>query len=250
MMDRPGDDTAIGGSNRAFQSTLWTVVLTAKDPASKDRRDALQRLIETYWKPVYLFIRRKGNDREMAKDLAQGFFAALLERNFLQYVQRDRGKFRTFLLTALEHFMADEHDRAQALKRGGGREAFSLDFASAESEMGSEPAARDSLDRGFRRDWALRVMSQALRDVKREFEASGRAEEFEALRLHLSFTAKAAPSYAEVAASLGISEGDVRNRIHRTRARYKEAILDVIRSYTETEDDAREELRDLMSAFA
>jgi RNA polymerase sigma-70 factor (ECF subfamily) len=244
------DDTAIGGSHRAFQSTLWTVVLRAKDPASKDRRDALETLIVTYWKPVYLFIRRKGNDRETGKDLAQGFFAALLERNFLQYVRRDRGKFRTFLLTALEHFMADERDRAQALKRGGGRSGLSLDFASAESEMGWEPAAPDSLDRGFRRDWALRVMSQALQGVKREFDLAGRAQEFEALRLHLSFTAKAAPSYAEVARTLGISEGDVRNRIHRTRSRYKEAILEVIRSYTETEEDAREELRDLMAAFA
>jgi len=111
----PGDDTAIGGPKKEFQSTLWTVVLAAKDPASKDRRDALQKLIESYWKPVYLFIRRRGNDRETGKDLAQGFFTALLERNFLQYVQRDRGKFRTFLLTALEHFMADEHDRTPAL---------------------------------------------------------------------------------------------------------------------------------------
>ncbi|HLY09597.1 MAG TPA: sigma-70 family RNA polymerase sigma factor [Planctomycetota bacterium] len=244
------DDTATGGDKRVFQSTLWTVVLTAKDPAAPDRRQALQRLIETYWKPVYLFIRRRGNNRETSKDLAQGFFTALLERNFLQYVQRDRGKFRTFLLTALEHFMADEHDRAQALKRGGGRPAFSLDFASAESEVGRDPAAPDSLDRGFRRDWALKVMSQSLQAVKREFSESGRAEEFEALRLHLSFTAREAPSYAEVAKNLGVSEGDVRNRIHRTRARYKEAILEVIRSYTETDQDAREELQDLLSAFA
>jgi RNA polymerase sigma-70 factor (ECF subfamily) len=247
---QPGDDTAIGGAPRAFQSTLWTVVLAAKDPSAPDRRDALQKLIETYWKPVYLFIRRKGNDREAGKDLAQGFFTALLERNFLQYVQRDRGKFRTFLLTALEHYMADEHDRAQALKRGGGRSAFSLDFASAENEIAREPASPETSDRVFRRDWALRVMSQALQGLKREFADSGRAEEFEALRLHLSFTAKEAPSYAEVAKALGVSEGDVRNRIHRTRARYKEAILDVIRSYTETEDDAREELRELLSAFA
>lgn len=244
------DDTATGGAKRAFESTLWTVVLAAKDPAAPARREALQSLIETYWKPVYLFIRRRGNDRETSKDLAQGFFTALLERNFLQYVQRDRGKFRTFLLTALEHYMADEHDRAQALKRGGGRAAFSLDFASAEMEIGRDPAAPDSLDRGFRRDWALKVMSQALQQVKREFAESKRAGEFEALRLHLSFTAKEAPSYAEVAKNLGVSEADVRNRIHRTRSRYKEAILEVIRSYTETDEDAREELQDLMSAFA
>jgi RNA polymerase sigma-70 factor (ECF subfamily) len=243
------EDTATGGPRRGFQSTLWTVVLAAKDPAAADRRQALQTLIEAYWKPAYLFIRRRGNDREASKDLAQGFFTALLERNFLQYVQRDRGRFRTFLLTALEHFMADEHDRAQALKRGGGRSAFSLDFASAESEISRDPAAPETLDRVFRRDWALKVMSQALQNVKREFAASGRAEEFEALRLHLSFTAKEAPSYAEVAKMLGVSEGDVRNRIHRTRARYKDAILEVIRSYTETDADAQEELRDLMSAF-
>ncbi|HVR86208.1 MAG TPA: sigma factor-like helix-turn-helix DNA-binding protein [Planctomycetota bacterium] len=145
--------------------------------------------------------------------------------------------------------MADEHDRAQALKRGGGRSPLSLDFASAENEVGRDPAASDSLDRGFRRDWALKVMSQALQLVTREFSESDRAEEFEALRLHLSFTAREAPSYAEVAEKLGISEGDVRNRIHRTRARYKEAILEVIRSYTETDEDAREELQDLMAAF-
>src|SRR5438045_2374386 len=99
MADGPHGDTSIGGAKRGFQSTLWTVVLTAKDPSSRDRRDALQQLIEAYWKPVYLFIRRRGNDREAAKDLAQGFFTALLDRNFLQYVDRGRGKFRTFLLT-------------------------------------------------------------------------------------------------------------------------------------------------------
>ncbi|MBI3854334.1 MAG: sigma-70 family RNA polymerase sigma factor, partial [Planctomycetes bacterium] len=209
-MTPAGDDTAIGGPKKGFQSTLWTVVLAAKDPAAADRRDAMQQLIEAYWKPVYLFIRRRGNDRETGKDLAQGFFTALLERNFLQYVERGRGRFRTFLLTALEHFMADEHDRAQALKRGGGRQGFSLDFASAESEMSREPASPDSLDRAFRRDWALRVMAQALQALKRDFADSGRAAEFEALRLHLSFTAKEAPSYGEVAAALGVSEADVK----------------------------------------
>jgi RNA polymerase sigma-70 factor (ECF subfamily) len=243
------NDTSIGGANRAFQSTLWTVVLTAKDPAAPDRRQALQQLIETYWKPVYLFIRRRGNDREASKDLAQGFFTALLERNFLQYVARDRGRFRTFLLTALTHFLSDEHDRAQALKRGGGRPVFSLDFASAERELAGDPPAPGSPDRDFRRDWALKVMAQALHAVQTEFAASGRTEEFEALRLHLSFSAKEAPSYASVARTLGLSETDVRNRIHRIRSRFRDAILEVIRSYSESEEDAREELRDLMSAF-
>jgi len=244
----PGDDTAIGGSNRAFQSTLWTVVLTAKDPASKDRRDALQTLIETYWKPVYLFIRRKGNDRETAKDFAQGFFAALLERNFLQYVQRDRGKFRTFLLTALEHFMADEHDRAQALKRGGGRQAFSIDFAAAEAALSA--SGTDSLDRLFRRDWALRVMAQALDALQASFASRGRSSEFDAFRLHLTEGTRGAPSGGQLAETLGISEAEVRKRVHRARAEYREAILGVIRTYTETDEDAREELAELLGAFS
>jgi RNA polymerase sigma factor (sigma-70 family) len=244
----PGDDTAIGGPRRGFESTLWTVVLAAKDPASKDRRDALQKLIETYWKPVYLFLRRKGNDREAAKDLAQGFFAALLERNFLQYVQRDRGKFRTFLLTALEHFMADEHDRAQALKRGGGRQAVSMDFAAAEAAMGAP--ASESPDRLFRRDWALRVLAQALEALRADFDAQGRASEFNLLRLHLTEGTRGAPSGAELAKALGVTEGDARKRVHRARAEYRESILRVIRTYTETEEDAREELAELLGAFS
>jgi len=248
MTDRPGDETAIGGSNQAFRSTLWTVVLAAKDPASKDRRDALQTLIETYWKPVYLFIRRKGNDRETAKDLAQGFFAALLERNFLQYVQRDRGKFRTFLLTALEHFMADERDRAQALKRGGGRQAVSIDFAIAESAI--QAAGSESPDRLFRRDWAIRVLAQALEALKADFATRGRAAEFDALRFHLTEGTRGAPSGAELAATLGVSETEARKRVHRARAEYREAILGVIRAYTETDDDAREELAELLGAFS
>jgi RNA polymerase sigma-70 factor (ECF subfamily) len=207
-------------------------------------------LIETYWKPVYLHIRRRGNDRESAKDLAQGFFTALLERNFLQYVDQGRGKFRTFLLTALDHYVADQRDRAKAQKRGGGRPIFSLDFESVEPEFSWEPASGESLDRAFRRDWALKVLSQSLRALQEEFRQSGRQEEFEALRMHLSFAAKEAPSYAEVAKALGVSEGDVRNRIHRTRERYREAILSVIRAYSETESDVQEELRELLSAFS
>ena len=239
-------ETSIGGSNRAFASTLWSVVLAARDADAPGRRDALQKLIESYWKPVYYFIRRKGADAEAAKDLAQGFFAALLERNFLQYVRKDRGRFRTFLLTALEHFLADEHDRAQALKRGGGRAAFSLDFAGAEREM---EGPSDAPDRAFRRDWALRVLSRGLEALRASFDGAGRKEEFEALRLHLAIGAEKPPSYADLAARLGITEQDVANRVHRARAAYRESILELIRAYSETEEDARDELRELLSAF-
>ncbi len=240
-------DTSIGGDRRAFASTLWSVVLAARDAGDSGRREALQTLIEAYWKPVYHFIRRKGNDSETSKDLAQGFFTALLERNFLQYVRKDRGRFRTFLLTALEHFLADEHDRASALKRGGGRTGFSLDFVAAEREA----AAADgrSPEAAFKRDWALRILSRALQLLKEDFAKAGRSPEFEALRLHLSAGAGTPPSYADLAARLGLSEQDVANRIHRARAAYRDQILQVVQAYSETPEDAREELRDLFTAF-
>ncbi len=242
-------ETEIGGEGRDFRSTLWTVVLHAKDPASPDRREALEALIRAYWKPVYFFVRRKGHEAEGAKDLVQGFFAALLEKNYLQYVERGRGKFRTFLLTAFDHYVADEWDKVRAQKRGGGRSPLSLDFHGAATEFSREPAVTDPPDRRLRRDWALKVMAQALQAVRDEFSSAGRSEEFETLQLHLSYGAVEAPTYATVAASLGMTENDVRNRLHRTRSRYKEAILEVIRSYTETDDEAKEELRDLMAAF-
>ena len=249
-MERRDDDTGMGGAQRPFPATLWTAVLSAKDPASPHRREALHKLIQAYWKPVYLFVRRRGHPVETSKDLTQGFFAALLEKIYLRYVDRDRGRFRTFLLTALQHFMADEHDRETARKRGGRNPLLSLDFVRAESEVGYEPAGGETPEQAFRRDWALRVLAQALQKLRADFESAGRADEFEALRIHLNCESEETPSYAQVARSLGLTEGEVRNRLYRTRIRYREAILDIVRSYTETEEDAQEELRDLLSAFS
>lgn len=243
-----GDETSIGGTGRSFQSTLWTLILRAKESDRTERRAALERLIGIYWKPVYFFVRRKGNPSETAKDLVQGFFTALIEKDYLQYVARGRGKFRTFLLTALDHFMADEWDRAHAQKRGGQAAALSLEFDRADGELLQDRSAR-SPDDGFRRDWALRVMGEALQAVRGEFARAGREAEFEMLRLHLSYGAGTPPTYVQVGERLGLSEDDVRTRIHRARRRYREAVLEVLRASTETEEEAREELRDLLAAL-
>lgn len=237
-------ETDIGGSRRFFQSTYWSRVLRAQDVGSPDRREALEHLIQAYWKPLYLFLRRRGYDVERSKDFTQGFFAAFLERDFLQYVDRDRGKFRTFLLRALQHYLADEHDRATAQKRGGGAPVLSLDFDRAESRV----AAQGTPERIFERQWAIQVIERALHALRQEFESSGRAEEFEVLKLHLS--AGEAPTYADLARRLGISVTDVTNRLHRVRTRYRQLILDEIRSYTDTESEAEEEMRDLFSSFS
>jgi len=245
-----GPDTDIGGSQRAFQSTLWTVVLKAKDPACRDRRNALETLIQAYWKPLYAFVRRKGKGPEAAKDITQGFFAELLAKDTLKYLDRSRGRFRTFLLAALEHYMADEYDKSQAQKRGGGCLHLPLDFEDAEREMGQQARTHVSPDRAYQRDWALRVLTRAHEALRASFESAGRREEFEAFKLHLTTMHPEGDSYRALAASLGISVEDVRNRIRSARARYREAILDVIRSYTETEEEAKDELRDLMGSFS
>ena len=241
-------ETGIGGPDGAFPATLWSVVVRAKDVRSPDRCQALETLIRSYWKPLYFFVRRKGNSVEASKDLTQGFFAQLLEKDFLKYVDRDRGKFRTFLLTAFEHHMADEFDRARAQKRGGGQSPLSLDFEGAEGEIAGR--LDESPDRAFRRDWAIRVMSQALDLLRASFERSGRLAEFEAFKGHLTSTRPEGATYENLARTLTISVEDVRNRIKLARGRYKDCILEVIRSYTDSEEEAREELTDLLSAFS
>ena len=242
-----GNDTDIGGSERGFQSTLWTVVLDAKELSSEARLVALQQLIQTYWKPLYFFVRRKGNGPEECKDLIQGFFTALLDRDYLKYVERGKGKFRTFLLTALEHYVADEYDKAKAQKRGGGKAILSIDFTDAETGFRADDGAGP--EKSFEQEWAYRVLSQALSTLRDDFEALGKLQEFEALRSRLVVPREDEPYYSEIARTLGITETDVKNRVRSLRARYREAILSVIRGYTDSDEAAREELRDLFSAF-
>jgi DNA-directed RNA polymerase specialized sigma24 family protein len=243
-------DTRMGGDLARFRSTLWTIVIQAKDPSAPGRREALEVLIAEYWKPAYFFIRRRGNDVESSKDIVQGFFAALLEKNYLQYVQRGAGKFRTFLLAALEHYMADEFDRRNAQKRGGGKVPISFDIIGAESQLASLTGSEETPDRRFERDWAVRVMAQGLLVVRTNYEESGRAAEFEAFRKHLTEGGGGAPSYAEIGRTVGLSEDEVRKRIHRFKGDYRDAILEVVRSYTERDEEVHEEVRDLFSAWS
>ncbi len=243
------DGPAVAPGEGAFQPTLWTVVLKAKDPSAPDRREALERLFRAYWKPVYFYVRRT-RDPESAQDLTQGFFTAFIEKDYLQYVDRARGKFRTFLVVALQHYLADEHDRERAQKRGGGLHPLSLDFARAETEILRQPAASETPERLFQRRWALEVIKTALQKLREEFKSSDRLTEFEALHLYLSAGGKGAPTHADLARRLGISEADVNNRVHRLKKRYREIIIEEVRAYSGGEEEAREELRDLFSAFS
>lgn len=249
MADREGE-TWMGGPRADFTTTLWTVVVQAKDAASPERRAALEKLIEKYWKPLYLYVRRRGQDSETAKDTVQSFFTTLLEKDLLQYLQPGRSKFRTFLLLALKHHMSDRRDHDTAVKRGGGKQVFALDFSGAEKDAVEQAATESSPEQVFRREWGFRVLEQALEALRAEYVSLGREKEFEEIRIHLGAGSVKKRSYTELAAALGLSESELNNRIHRARGRLRELVLQTIRSYTEGEEQVQDELRDLFSALS
>src|SRR5262245_33697105 len=226
----------MGGSKRGFQATLWTVVLRAKEHS----REALEELISTYWKPVYIYIRRWGYPSEEAKDLSQGFFADLLERDFLKGVSRDKGRFRTFLLTVLKRYLINESERKRAQKRGGGKPLMSLDYARAERDYTIMPTSDETPERSFNRQWALEAMARALGALSQEMEAST----FEAITPHLA----GGPSYEDTAKKLGVSVVRLNNLIHRTRKRYRELLRTEVCGSLTDPAQADEEVRNLLEA--
>lgn len=243
-------ETEIGGERGSFPSTLWSVVLRAQDPESPERRKALETLITAYWKPLYFFVRRKGNDPEASKELTQGFFTELLAKDYLKTVAPGQGRFRAFLLVAIKHYLADQLDRERAQKRGGGLRILSLDFPGAERDAAEIRAGSESLDQTYAREWAVQVMGQAFDALRNSYEARGRAAEFEHFKRHLTSLHPQGVTYEALSSELGLSVEDVRNRIRAARTQYRDAILEVIRSYTNSPDEAREELHDLLTAFS
>ena len=233
-------------SDSRFGATRWSVVLAARgdEPAA---RTALQILCENYWYPLYAFVRRQGHDPPDAQDLTQEFFARLLEKGWLESVSREKGRFRSFLLASMKHFLANERDRARALKRGGGRAPVPLDAKSAESRYAIEPADPMTPEKVFDRRWALTLLDQVLKRLRAELAAGGKAVLFEELKPAL--TGEPTP-YARVAEKLGMSEGAVKVAAHRLRRRYREMIRAEVAQTVGNEKDVDEELRDLMSALS
>ena len=201
-----------------FQTTLWSMVLSARDGDSSEAREALAALCATYWYPLYAFVRRKGHDAEAAEDLVQGFFTRLLEKGDLAGVQQEKGKFRSFLMAACSHFLANQADHERAKKRGGGRSPISIDRLAAEGRYGCEPAHTLTADRLFERQWTLALLDNVLKALTAEMTAAGKARQFEALRPALLGGAERAP-YGQIAADLGGSEEAARAAALRLRRR-------------------------------
>jgi RNA polymerase sigma-70 factor (ECF subfamily) len=224
-----------------FSTTHWSMVLAAGDKKSPEAKEALERLCGAYWYPIYAYVRRKGYKAEDAQDLTQEFFSRLVERNYLSVADRNRGKFRSFLLGSLEHFLAREWTKAHAQKRGGGRTVFSFDEANAEDRHSHEPAHQLSPGRIFERRWATTLLDQAMSRLREECAASQKGEFFTRIEPHLSGE-KGDTSYAEIAAILRMSQEAVKVAVHRLRRRFGELIRAEIAQTVATPQEADEEL--------
>jgi RNA polymerase sigma-70 factor (ECF subfamily) len=225
------------------------VVIHAQQGDSTEAREALETLCRAYWYPLYAFVRRQGVTPEDAQDLTQAFFERLIEKNFLADVQREKGRFRSFLLAALKHFLANEWDKARAQKRGGGAVHVPIDTASAETRYGLEPAHLDTPERLFERRWAITLLDRVLERLRDEHVKAGKAELFEQLKPCLT-AEKAALGYAELGALVGLSEGAVKVAVHRLRQRYRELLRAEIAETVDSPAEVEDELRHLFTALS
>ena len=232
-----------------FVTTHWSVVLTAGRNDTTRAHDALARLCQTYWHPLYAYVRRVGNSPHDAQDLTQEFFARLLEKNYLAAADESRGRFRSFLLAALKHFLANEWDKARAQKRGGGQIPIPIDVGTAETSCGFEPVDRLSAEKIYERRWALTLLAQVLRRLREEYVRAGREKLFEQLKPTLTEASRTV-RYAEMAGHLGLSEGAVKVAVHRLRQRYREVLRAEIADTVDSPAEVEDELRNLFSALA
>ncbi len=229
------------GQGLSFAATRWTVVLTAGQGESPQARRALEELCRAYWYPLYAYVRRRGYEAHEAEDLTQEFFARLLARNYLADVERAKGKFRSFLIASLNHFLANEWDRSQAKKRGGGHAFVSLD---AETRYRTEPADDLSADKLLDRQWAIALLDLVLARLESETDAT----QFAALKQVLTPDQDAIP-YATIAGQLGTTEGAVKVAVHRLRKRYRALLREEIAHTVASSAEIDEEIRHLFAAF-
>jgi RNA polymerase sigma-70 factor (ECF subfamily) len=225
------------------------VVLAAGDTESVVARAALADLCATYWHPLYAFVRRLGYDAEQSQDLTQEFFARLLEKDYLKAVDRERGKFRTFLLASFRHFLANEYDRANAQKRGGGRSILSLDFRASEQRNRLEPSHALTAEKLYERRWALALLEQALARLRGEYAQGDRALLFDVLKIYLTGE-KAAQSHEQLARRLAMTPGAVTVAVHRLRQRYREVLREEIARTVNDPGEIDGEIRDLFAAVS
>jgi RNA polymerase sigma-70 factor (ECF subfamily) len=232
-----------------FGVTRWSVVLSASRSDSAGAGEAMEELCRAYWRPIYTFIRQRGHNPDDAQDLTQEFFVRLLAKNSLSSVGPSKGRFRTFLLAALRHFLANEWDKAKAKKRGGGRVFISLSCGPAGMAAGPEPLDHETGDVLFDRSWALTLLERVLERLREEHVRDGRAEFFDQLKSTLTGERTSLP-YSGIGARLGLSEGAVKVAVHRLRQRYRQLVREEIARTVSAPEQIEEEIRALFAALS
>ncbi len=232
----------------AFPTTHWSAVLAAGQSANATGAVALEGLCRNYWQPVYAFIRRSGTNAEEARDLTQAFFADLLSGDSLKRANPERGRFRSYLLGILKHFLADEYDRSQALKRGGGVEFVPIDGILAETRYGLEAAGPSAPEVAYDRAWALAVLDRALGRLREEFTLSGRAALFDGLKAFL-IGERGDLTFPCVAEKLRITEGAAKMTVTRMRQRFRALVRQELAQTVVTSEELEEELRAFVEAL-
>jgi RNA polymerase sigma-70 factor (ECF subfamily) len=234
---------------RRFETTRWSLVTAAGGDRSTEARDALATLCETYWYPLYAYVRRHGYQAVDAQDLTQAFFARLLEKHQVRDARRERGRFRSFLLAALKHFLLNEAQHRNRLKRGGGRTLRSLDVEIAEGRYRRELTDACTPEVLFDRGWACDLLERVLARLRAEWRAAGKVVEFERLKPCLAGDSPRV-SYLELGRTLAMSEGAVKVTVHRLRRRYRQLLREEIADTVLTEDRIDEEIRHLFRVLS
>jgi RNA polymerase sigma-70 factor (ECF subfamily) len=246
-MASSGEETEKAGTQGGvFATTHWSVVLTAGQVESPQAAEALEQLCRTYWYPLYAYVRRQGHSPEDAQDLTQEFFARLLAKNWLSMADQRRGRFRSFLLTAFSHFLANEWDRAHCQKRGGSRAHLPFDMMGAEQLFHLE-AGRDATPEAiYERHWALRLLDLVRRRLREDQATDRKAGQFELLERFLP--GEESPlTYAQAAAQLGVPEGTLKSEVHRLKQQYGNLLRQEIAHTVSGPEEIDDELRHLIT---
>jgi RNA polymerase sigma factor (sigma-70 family) len=237
------------GQPQTFHTTHWSIILAAMNPDAPGSRAALASFCQSYWMPLYAYVRRRGHEVEDAKDLTQAFFEQVIDKNLLSGVKREGGKFRSFLLTALKHFLINEWHRDRAGKRGGGKQMISIDEA-AEEGYQRNLAEHETPESIYERQWALTVLGQVIRKLGEEHTASGKSEVFVHLKGCLPGSEDSSGHYREAAAALNMNEAALRMAVTRLRRRYGEILRAEIASTVASPQDIDDEIAHLIQAVS
>ena len=245
----PSGSSAPAKSPSVFVTTHWSVVLAAVGNDTTRAQDALARLCKTYWYPLYAYVRRRGYSPHDAQDLTQAFFTRLLEHNSLATVDPKLGRFRSFILMAMSHFLTSEWKKGMAQKRGGGRQSLSLDWIAAEQRFDLEPATNIAPDKLFEKQWAITLLDEVMNQLEQEYQREGKTNLFATLKGTLLGPRETQP-YGVLGEKLGMNENAVKVAVHRLRKRYRELIRSEIANTLDHEQDVEAEMRYLFKVLS